>query len=403
MTKWRYNLRNSKDLSIIGELTEASGKSLTLAHNTPGSANWNYPMTGQWANLITAFSTCISAERYNWRASLALNQGGTPGQVWDWIWSGFVMPIDEDWTNNVMKVSCVGWAQRLAMRMIRRDITWTGVDDAKVLQDLLAEMNLAAIPYQDGSTYTVPTVAGSNPNTPTWMTWGGAQPNQGPGGATAYIARTDAAINAPITITKQRYQMVLPMWDELAQLESGLDWWVDPKTRTVYVYRKKCTVRNVVVAFKWGPNNLGLFSRNIAADQKANCHITTGQQGIAPGIADNVADQAINGLIDGLTQLNDVNNTNYLVANSGAEILLRQNGKITYGITPFAYVGDINRQPNSVPEPFVDYDPVWDELKLSAISPKRGNIDLQTVRCYGCTINIDEENNEQLGQLQVAP
>jgi hypothetical protein len=51
----------------------------------------------------------------------------------------------------------------------------------------------------------------------------------------------------------------------------------------------------------------------------------------------------------------------------------------------------------------VDYDPVWDELKLSAISPKRGNIDLQTVRCYGCTINIDEENNEQLGQLQVAP
>jgi hypothetical protein len=72
MSKWRFNLRNSKDLSLIGELTGASGKSVTLAHNSPGSANWNYSMSDQLAPYIQPFSTCISAERYNWRATQAL-------------------------------------------------------------------------------------------------------------------------------------------------------------------------------------------------------------------------------------------------------------------------------------------------------------------------------------------
>jgi hypothetical protein len=73
VTKWRFNLRQSKDLSLIGELTGASGKSLTLAHNTPGSANWDYSMSDELAKYIQPINTCISAERYNWRATLALN------------------------------------------------------------------------------------------------------------------------------------------------------------------------------------------------------------------------------------------------------------------------------------------------------------------------------------------
>ncbi len=401
MTKWRFNLRRSKDLSMIGELTDASGKSLALAHNTPGSGNYTYPMSAQYSSIIQPYNTCISAERYNWRATRAMNLAGTPGQWWDWIWSGYTLPIDEDWTNDVMKISCVGWAQRLAVRMIRRDKTWTNSDDAPIFQDLLAEMNLAAIPYQDGSTYAVPTVAGSNPATPTWMAWGGTQPNY-PGG-TAYAARS------PITIKKQKYQMVLPIWNEMSDIENGADWWVDPKTRLVYVYRKKCYPRNVVVAFRWGPNNLGQFSRNIAADQKCNFHITTGASDVTPGYYDGpigLADQQVNGLIDGITQFSDITGasaTDYLIANSAAEIALRSNGKVTYGVTPFAYVGDINRVPNGVPEPFVDYDPVWDEIQLQAVHKFRGNVPMGTVRCFGVNVNIDEENNEQLGQLQVAP
>src|SRR3954466_6402984 len=146
MSKWRFNLRQSKDLSLIGELTGASGKSLTLAHNTPGSANWDYPMSAEWSSYIQPINTCISAERYNWRETLKRNLAGTPGQVWDWIWSGFVLPIDEDWTNDTMKVGCVGWAQRLAMRQIKQDKTWPASDDGPIFQDLLAEVNKPAFP-----------------------------------------------------------------------------------------------------------------------------------------------------------------------------------------------------------------------------------------------------------------
>jgi hypothetical protein len=394
VSKWRFNLRQSKDLSLIGELTDASGKSLTLAHNTPGSANWEYPMNGEYSSVIQPFNTCISAEMYDWRATLAMNQLGTPGQVWKWIWSGFVMPVDEDWTGDRMKIGCVGWAQRLAMRQLKRDKTWTTSDDGPIFQDLLAEMNLATFP--DVSAYAVPTVAGSSPATPTWMAWGGTVPNEGTGGATAYVARTG------ITLTKTKDQAVLPLFDELSGIENGADWWVDPKTRLLYVYRKRCTQRNIVVAFKWGPNNLGQFSRNIAADQKANYVIVKGASGLS-AMADNKPDQLQNGLIESLTSWTDCNSTEVLLAEAGAQIIMKANGKITYGVTPFYYAGDIGAPPTAVPEPWVDYDPIGDEFKLTAISEKRGNIMLQTVRSYGVTVTIDEENNGTLGQLQVAP
>jgi hypothetical protein len=394
VSKWRFNLRQSNDLSLIGELTDASGKSLTLAHNTPGSANWEYPMNGELSSVIQPFNTCISAEMYDWRATLAMNQLGTPGQVWKWIWSGFVLPVDEDWTGDRMKIGCVGWAQRLAMRQLKRDKTWTTSDDSTIYQDLLAEMNLAAFP--DVSAYPVPTVAGSSPATPTWIAWGGTVPNEGPGGATAYVPRSS------ITITKTKDQAVLPLFDELSGIENGADWWVHPQTRLLYTYRKRCTVRNIVVAFKWGPNNLGQFSRNIAADQKANYVIVKGASGLS-AMADNKPDQLQNGLIESLTQWTDCNSAEVLLAEAGAQVIMKANGKITYGVTPFYYAGDIGAPVTAVPEPFIDYDPIGDEFKLTAISEKRGNIMLQTVRSYGTTVTIDEENNGTLGQLQVAP
>lgn len=401
MSKWRFNLRQSKDLSLIGELSKAAGKSLTLAHNTPGAANFDYPMSADYSSIIQPFNTCISAEMYDWRATLAMHQAGTPGEVWRWIWSGFVLPIDEDWTSDRMRVACVGWAERFKMRELRRDKTWPPSDDAVILQDLLAEMNLTAFP--DGSNYPVPVVVGSNPATPTWVAWGGTVPNEGPGGATAYVPRTDPQINAPISLTKTKSQFVMPIFDEVTGIEAGCDWWVHPQTRLMYVYRKRCTVRDVVVAFKWGPNNLQQFTRNIAADQKANYVLVTGATGIVPAYMDDKADQAINGLIESHTSWTDAKNTEVLLAEAGAQIILRKDGKITYGITPFVYAGDIGAPPTSVPEPFIDYDPVGDEFKLTAIHQQRGTIMLQTVRSFGVSVSIDDEGNGTLGALQVAP
>ena len=401
MSRWRFNLRQSRNLALIGELTDASGRSLTLAHNTPGAANWDYPMSGQYAAAINPFNTCISAERYNWRATKLMNDGGTPGEKWDWIWSGFVMPIDEDWTTDKMKVSCVGWAERFKMRLLHRDKSWPNKDDIFIFEDIVAEANLTAFP--DGSAYPVPVVAGSAPATPTWMEWGGPLPNEGIGGLTPYLPRTN------ITVTKTKNQYMYPVFDELTNIENGADWWVHPETRKFYVFRKRAARRDgvkypaVIVAFRWGPNNLAQFSRNIAADQKANFALVTGASGVQPGAMWNVTDQATNGLIETLTQWTDCTSTDVLVAEAGAQIIMREHGKITYGITPFHYAGGIGLPPTSVPEPFVDYNPVGDEFMLKATHKVRGDIPLGLVRSFGVSISIDEESNEQLGQLQVAP
>lgn len=396
MSRWRFNLRQSRDLSLIGELTGAGGKTLTLAHNSPGNASFDYSMSDQYSAILQPYKTAISVEQFNWRKTLARNQAGIPGESWDWIWSGYVLPIDEDWTGDRMKISCVGWAQRLANRMLHADQVYTTLDDGEIIRRLVNYANAPTVAYADGSTYPVPTVAGSDPPTPTWIRSVAFVSNEGPGGPTAYVPRT------PITITKQKFQYILPILDELTGVENGCDWWVHPQTRDLIVYRKRCTVRNIVVAFKWGPNNLGQFSRNIAADQKANYVLLTGANGIS-AMADNPDDMAENGMIESLTQWTDCNSTEVLLAEAGAQILMKENGRITYGITPFYYAGGIGKPPTAVPEPFVDYDPVGDEFKLTAIHPHRGNIMLQTVRSYGVTVSIDDQNNATLGQLTVAP
>jgi hypothetical protein len=296
------------------------------------------------------------------------------------------------------------------MRQIKRDKTYTTSDDGPIFQDLLAEMNLANFP--DVSNYPVPTVVGSNPATPTWIQWGGMVPNEGNGdyvsnggvvGLTPYTARTG------ITLTKTKNQTVLPIYGELSGFENGADWWVHPKSRKLYIYRKRCTSHigtnypAVVLAFRWGPNNLGQFSRNIAADQKANYVLVTGAAGVTAGFSDNKPDQNVNGLIESLTQWTDAKDNTILMAEAAAQIILRKDGKVTYGITPFVYKGDIGAPPTSVPEPFVDYDPVGDEFLLKAVHPKRGDIPLGVVRSFGVTVTIDDENNGTLGQLQVAP
>src|SRR3954452_25328346 len=178
---WKFILVNSNGLSPLGGLSQASGKKMDFALNKPGAFTFSYPMTGLYAADIQPFSTGVKAMRWNRLASVAAGR-----DVWECMWSGYVMPIDEAVTDNQMSVSCVGWLNRLAKRFVRRDMVFQSLDDGEIVRQLLAEMNLTTTP----DNYTVPIPAGSSPNTPTWLSWGGTQPDEGSGGATAYVANT---------------------------------------------------------------------------------------------------------------------------------------------------------------------------------------------------------------------
>src|SRR4051794_13555370 len=113
---WKFVLVNSNDLSHIGELSQAHGKKLQLVLNKPGSASFTYPMNADYAGSIMPYSTGIKAMRWNRLSSLVAGYS-----VWDCMWSGYVLPIDETVDQNHMNISCIGWLARLGKRFVRRD------------------------------------------------------------------------------------------------------------------------------------------------------------------------------------------------------------------------------------------------------------------------------------------
>jgi hypothetical protein len=381
---WKFILVNSNDLSHIGELAHASGKKLEFVLNKPGAASFSYPMNADYAALIQPFKTGIKAMRYNRLASMIAGQA-----VWDCMWSGYVMPIDESVDANKMAVSCVGWLNRLAKRLTRREMIFNALDDGEIVRQLLAEMNLTTAP--DG--YNVPIPAGSSPNTPTWLSWGGTQPNEGAGGATAY---TTASRNKTVA----KYTPVLSVIDELCNIENGGDIVVDPLTRVVTWHRRYRRVKDdVVLGFQWGPQNVRAFSRNIETDSQINYIVVYGAPGTTPQYMDDKPQQSEIGLLEENVSLADVKDNNVLLAYAGAEIIVRSNGHITYSVTPFPE--QENKRTNVV-EPLNDFR-IGDQCRLTGVHPPRVNIRGQAVRVFGFGIDIDDNGVGTPTPLQVAP
>jgi hypothetical protein len=184
---------------------------------------------------------------------------------------------------------------------------------------------------------------------------------------------------------------------ELTQIENGCDVFVDPATRMLYVYRKKMRVRSdVLFGFQFGPNNVADFSRQIDGSTTVNYHLTTGKAGVGGQYVADTSSQATFNLLEENTNLSDVVDPNILGAYSGAEIAVRKTPRQLYSVTPFGWTSD-----NGVPEPLVDYA-VGDQVHLVAKHSPRVNVD-QMVRIFGMDIQIDNEGNERLGALKLAP
>src|SRR4051812_33910029 len=111
---WKYVLVNSNNMSHIGELAQSHDKKLDVILGKPGSAGFSYPMDADYAGVILPYQTGIKAMRWNTLASQIAGH-----MVWDCLWSGYILPINEDVTNNRMAISCVGWPQRYERRFVR--------------------------------------------------------------------------------------------------------------------------------------------------------------------------------------------------------------------------------------------------------------------------------------------
>jgi hypothetical protein len=417
---YRTILCNSKDLSIIGELRQARQKQLQLVLNKGGQFSYRFPMTDDLAASIVDYSTGVRLFRYNWRASSvevvesaiypedSLYPSDTlyPSadyqrkiNVWDEVWSGYTMPIQEDLATGWMNVTCVGWQQRPEKRILRRDKTYPykngiSTDDGDIMLDLVNEMNLTTAP--DGSGYAIPVVAGSSPATPTWIQAGSKLPNEGVGGATAYTP-------AYRGMTFSKFQSVLPMMEQLTNIENGCDIYLDPTTRTLDVFRRRERVLNDVhFGLNWGPFNIAQLGRNIDPSSRVNYLAVSGAVGSKPMFQDNLPTQAEVGIIEEYVSLPGVVDPpppaqSIIWSYAAAEVAIRSGARQTFEITPFMYSPG-----GSVPEPFVDYR-LGDTTRFSAVLKPRVSIKGQQARIFGMSVSIEDSGVERLNALTIAP
>lgn len=119
--EWKFVLVNSNDLSQIGELYEATGKSLSLGLNKPGSASFTYPFSGRLAADIEPIAVGIIAYRR-----------GSTGQ-YETVWSGYVNEVNDDAETEKISVSCVGWFERLNNRIAKQEVLYTSQYDQDII------------------------------------------------------------------------------------------------------------------------------------------------------------------------------------------------------------------------------------------------------------------------------
>lgn len=378
LPRWRFVLANSKDLSPIGHLTQARSRQLTVALNSSGNCQFVIPMDDDLGQQIQPISSAIRTLRV-----------GSTGVIEPW--SGYVNTIEEDVSAGMMTVNAVGWQERLGTRLLRRDKIYTAMDDGDIILDLLAEANLTTAP--DGSGYVIPVVSGSSPATPTWIQAGSKLPNEGTGGLSIYT-------NATRNFNLQRYTTILQAIQTLIGTENGADVWIDPSTRALNIYRKRRRILTTVVfGFQWGPENIQQFNRQIDGSTVVNYQLVTGGSATTPQGVDDPASLASYGLIEATTSLSDLigaNANSIMAAYAMGEIAVRKQPRQIFSITPFQWYSG-----GAVPEPFVDYN-IGDQVRFVARRKPRINID-QQVRIFGMQIGIDDEGNENLGQLQVSP
>ena len=396
---WRFVLANSSDLSAIGELNQARGKSVNVLLNRGGSLAFSYPMKDEIAGYIEPITTCVKAYRMSSKSSL-----------WECIWSGPVWTIEESLQESMMTVNCVGWMEMLNKRLIRMERNYQNLDDGEIIRLLLEHANKLNFEDFISPEYTVTTPPGwANSATPTHIGWGGTMPNEGIGGVTPYVPQTRNR-------SYQRYQAIGPAIQEITEYENGCDIWISPEERRLYVYRKRQRITSVVFGFDWGPNNLQQFSRSLDASQVVNFMQATGRPGTTPQYADtrnpaftgwrvgaagaydpNPNTQTQYGIFEEVVNLSDVANDTVLSTYAAAEIYVRYRPRIIYSMTPFPFTTG-----GSIPEPFVDYN-IGDQVLLTASMEPRIQIQNQGVRVFGISVSIDEEGNEQLAALQTSP
>lgn len=367
---WKWLLADSAllEAGILGALSGASSRQLTLALNKPGSATWRLSMLDQMAHLIQPITTSLLAYKRD-----------VDNSVWKLVWSGPVWTIQEDLPDAHMSVTATGWLELLNHRLLRGQIIYgpeLSLTGGQIVQNLLSYTNAIK---------------------PTRIL---------PGANTDVIMRSRSY---------DRWQNIGSAIQELSDVEAGFDYRVNPSTRKLDIYGSvhsdgsanldsplQLDRPDAVFGYGWGPDNVAQFTRILDSSTLMNRLDVSGKFATfaypEPDDVDDTSDTY--GLFEEQVALQDVVNDDILQAYAVSEVEFRNQPRVTYQVTPFP----ANERGGRVPRPCIDYD-VGHRVYLRARHGKRvrvGETEPFPVRVFGMTIGIDEEDNEKLGPLTLS-
>jgi hypothetical protein len=339
-TDWRFFLANSMDMSPVGELSKARGKSLTLTLNRGGSFTFQYNAGDELAEEITPLSRCVIAYR-----------DGIPR------WSGPVWSTVDAAPSNEVGVTCVGWFDLLVHRLIAPGVMessagFVSMDAGQIAMNLLCFAN-----GRDASTIIQTPIR--------------------PGQVEQSQLRTRSY---------KRFQNIGQEIQALGDIESGFDCEVTPDTRRMNIWAKRSRdlTGSVTFGYRVGPiHNLESVNRQVSGDRTVNGIYVVGASPVASLTRqDDPVSQAAYGLMEEQVALSEVVDPIISLAYAAAELVYRSDPLTIYTIKPMAWTPS---NPHRVPRPLDDYE-VGDVVSFSA-EQGRIHVQNQAARIFQMTIS----------------
>jgi hypothetical protein len=182
-----------------------------------------------------------------------------------------------------------------------------------------------------------------------------------------------------------------PAIQELSDIEAGFDYAVDPVTREVNLYSwdsYRDLSTNVILGYNIGPQNLKNVTWQEDASKTCN-YMGVVSQG-APVYVNDPTSEDQYGLFEEYNSLSGANQS-ILQPYGVAELVIRSRPLITYSLTP---------SPHG-PRLFEDFL-VGDRVGWSA-QKDRFRISGQSIRVFGASVSLDDNDNETISSLQTTP
>jgi hypothetical protein len=340
----------------IGSLSQAKNRQFQLVRNRAGSASFQLRTDDELLDEI--FDNIDPNDvRGTVRKCIRIRRDRQD------LWSGPIWGIQVDLDAGTVEFSCVGWLEHMQKRIL-----WTTMD------------------YSNNGNGTAPSVIVS----------GLINAVNGQDPAHPLFIRMGSTTGTVDANPRNRFylwgQTVLgPAIQELSDIEAGFDYEVDPVTRRLNLiawdaYRD--LTESVKLGYNMGARNL----KNVTWQEDASR--TCNYMGIvslgAPVYVNDPTSEDLYNLFEEYNSLSGANQS-LLQPYGVSELVIRSRPLVTYTLTPAPHG----------PKLFEDFD-IGDRIAWSA-QKDRFKITGQSIRVFGATVALDDNDNETISALQTTP